>query len=188
MTELIAALLGLIVLFVLFLFPWLTVPMLLVVPVAKGGAEYYVPFFQSVDLTFVTCALAGAMGLWNLIRARRPGAPLAVPWGQFGCLLVLGSALLVGLAWTSAPTYGLRKAYRFLGIGVPFLLLPAFLVRTKEEGHRLIHGIIVTGALVAVAVVALPETYFAQIAYGRGYARGTVLGSSPVIPAVPAST
>ena len=129
MDILIAVIVGMVLIGALALFPWLVIPLLLIVPVIKGGAEYYIPFFQSVDLTLVTCFLAGVMALWSLIRRSRPAVPLAIPWKLLACLMVLALALAVGLAWTTAPTYGVRKAARFAGIGIPILLLPAFLIR-----------------------------------------------------------
>ncbi len=184
MYTVLAVLLGFLLFVALLWYPWLSVAVLLAVPIVKAGAKYYVPVFQQVDLTFLACALAGAAALWNLIRRLGHGAPFAVPWKQLACLLVLGLALFVGLAWTSAPTYGLRKAYRFIGICVPYLLLPTFFVRSRKDGHAMIRMIILVGTLAAVAVIALPRSYLAQITYGSGYARGTVLGSNPIIPAV----
>lgn len=185
MTILIATVLILTLLAVLTFSPWMTIAILLLVPVVKGGAEYYVPFFQtSMDLTFVTCLLAGVMALWNLIRRPHIAAPLSIPWKLLACMVVLALALTVGLAWTTAHDYGFRKAGRFAGIGIPFLLLPAFLIRSRHEARRAIHAVIATGALVAFAVLVLPQSYFAQQVYGRGYVRGTVWGSSPIIPSV----
>jgi O-antigen ligase len=185
MTILIATVLILTLLAVLTFSPWMTIAILLLVPVVKGGAEYYVPFFQkSMDLTFVTCLLAGVMALWNLIRRPHIGAPLSIPWKLLACMVVLALALTIGLAWTTAHDYGFRKAGRFAGIGIPFLLLPAFLIRSRHEARRAIHAVIATGALVAFAILVLPQSYFALQVYGRGYARGTVWGSSPIIPSV----
>jgi O-antigen ligase len=184
MLYLIATVIILFTLGVLLFFPWLVIAILLLVPVAKAGAEYYVPYFQRVDLTLLTCLLAGIVALWNVIRPRRVSAPLSIPWKLLACLVVLALALTVGLAWTSAPTYGLRKAARFAGIGIPFLLLPSFLIRSRAEAHRAVRSVIFAGTLTALAVVVLPPTYFAEVSFGRGYARGTVWGSSPVIPSV----
>ncbi len=177
-------LLIIVVLLVLIYAPWLALPMLLGVPLIKGAAEYYVPFFAGVDLTVLSCGLAGAMALWSLVRYRRQGASVQIPWKQCACLLVIGIILFIGLTWTSAPTYGLRKAYRFVGIGIPLLLLPIFLVRSKREAQRTITGVIAVGAVASLAVLLLPESYLGQTLYGRGYGRGTILGSSPIIPAV----
>ena len=46
----------------------------------------------------------------------------------------------------------------------------------------MIRAIIVVGTITAMIVIALPKSYFAEVTYGRGYARGTVWGSSPIIP------
>lgn len=183
MSILIATVSAILLLAGLILYPWIIVAVLLFVPVAKGAAEYYIPLFQSIDLTLATCLLAGVVALWNLVRAPRHGAPLALPWKAAACLMLLAFLLAVGLAWTSAPDYGFRKAARFAGIGIPFLLLPAFLIRSRREALRVIRIVIITGAVTALAVLFLPDTYFAQESYGRGYARGTVWGSSPIIPA-----
>jgi len=183
MSTVFAAIATVVLLAGLIFWPWVIVGVLLLVPVVKGAAEYYVPFFQNVDLTLITCALAGVLALWNLIRSPRQGAPLSIPWTALACLVVMIFALSVGLAWTSAPVYGFRKACRLAGISIPFLILPAFLIRSRADGLNIIRVIIVTGALAALAVVFLPDTYFAQEAFGRGYARGTVWGSSPIIPA-----
>ncbi|MEK6675147.1 MAG: O-antigen ligase family protein [Planctomycetota bacterium] len=165
-------------------FPWLAMAMLLSVPIVKAAAEYYVPIFQTVDLTLLTCAIAGAMGLWNLIRRPGQGAPFSFPWKPFFYLLILGVVLLVGVAWTTAPYYGTRKALRFLGIGIPFLVLPSFLVRSKKDGRGMFYMTIGVGLLSAIGVLVLPETFLSQATYGRGYFRGTFLGSSPIMAGV----
>lgn len=183
MSILIATLAAILLLAGLILYPWSIVGVLLFVPVAKGGAEYYVPLFQSIDLTLVTCVLAGIIALWNLVRTGRHGAPLTPPWKALAWLLLLAFSLAVGLAWTSAPDYGFRKATRFAGIGIPFLLLPTLLIRSRVEAARVIRIVVFTGFVTALAVLFLPDTYFAQETYGRGYSRGTVWGSSPIIPA-----
>ena len=188
MAILLATIITILLLAGLILYPWMIFGVLLLVPVVKGAAEYYFPAFQRIDLTLLTCLLAGMVALWNLIRAPRLGAPLTIPWKALACLVLLAFALAVGLAWTSAPDYGFRKAARFVGIGIPFLILPAFLIRSRHEAQRVVRVIIVTGALTALAVLFLPDTYFAQESFGRGYSRGTVWGSSPIIPASLAAT
>ncbi len=183
MATLIAAFAALVLLLLLLWCPWLSIALLLVLPVVKAGAEYYVPLFQQIDLTAAVCTSVGALALWNLVRRADRKTPLAIPWKLLGCLLVLGFALCVSLAWTSAPDYGLRKAYRFVGIGIPYLLLPCFLIRSEQDAQRTLRTIMVVGVLIAMAIILLPRTYLEQTVYGRGYLRTTVWASSPVISA-----
>lgn len=170
-----------------FVFPWLSHALLLSIPTVKAGAQYYIPFLAKYDLTVLACIVAGAAGLWNLLRSPHRSVRLALPWKQLGCMIALGIALAMGLVWTTAPEYGLKKVVGFLGIGIPYLLLPSFLIRSKREGMITIAMTALVGMAAACAILFLPETYLQRVTYGRGYIRSTVLGGSAIMPGVLAS-
>lgn len=164
-------------------YPWISVAALLLVPVFKVAASYYVPVFRTVDLTLAACAVAGVMAVWTYLRRSEHRADLSVPWAALICMSVIALDFAMGLLWTSAPDYGLRKVVRFTGIAIPYLLLPTFFVRTKKDGHRMILMVVLVGLLVATWLTVAPRSVLSEIQYSRGYSRGTVLGSGSNIPA-----
>ena len=133
-TSIITVTLILLFLLVGLFYPWVVMAALLATPVFKLALIFYLPFFQVVDLTAVVCALALILGLWNYFRRAHLGRPLMIPWPMLLCMVGLAAMLFAGLLYTTAPDYGLRKALRFAGISIPFLLLPSFYVRCKEDG------------------------------------------------------
>lgn len=166
------------------IYPWLAIAVLLVAPVLKVAAVYYLPMFRVADPTLVACALAGVMALWTYVR-RVPGSPmLHVPWPQLLCMTVIALVLILSLLWTTAPDYGARKAFRFAGIGIPYLLLPMFFVRSRKDGHRMLRMIVLVGLLVSLGMIMMPQSQLSSIRHGHGYGRGTFLGSDAIMPAV----
>jgi O-antigen ligase len=172
----------------LFIYPWLSIAMLLLAPIMKPGMEFYVPVLRTVDLTVLVCALSGTAGIAAYLRRGDSGSRLSLPWAQLSCMLVLGAAMLVGLFWTTGPDYGGQKTVSFMGIGIPFLLLPAFLVRSEKDAMRTITTVIVVGTLAAVAMIINPTSEVAALRFGRGYGRGTLFGSDANTPAIIIST
>jgi O-antigen ligase len=166
------------------IYPWLSIAVLLVAPVLKVAAVYYLPMFRTADPTLVVCILAGIMALWTYARRALANPVLNVPWRQLLCMLVIAAILCVSLLWTTAPEYGARKAFRFVGIGIPYLLLPMFFVRSRRDAHRMLWMIILVGVLVSVSMMVMPRSQLTTLRYGHGYTRGTLVGSDAVMPAV----
>jgi len=165
-----------------FLYPWVIMAALLATPVFKLALIFYLPFFRVVDPTALVCALALLLGLWNYFRRARLGRPLMIPWPMLLCMVGLAGMLFVGLLYTTAPDYGFRKALRFAGISIPFLLLPSFYVRCKEDGHAMIKMVILVGAVTALFLIWKQESEVARHVTG-GWGRTKVLGGAAGISA-----
>jgi len=164
-------------------YPHLAIALLLITPLVKAAAITYVPFFRSVDLTVIVNLLAGISGLWVYIRQRSQHFQLFIPYHMLLCLGIVFLVFLTGLLWTTAPNYGHQKVVRFIGIGLPYMVLPAFFVRSKQDGIRVLHIIIVISVLVALLLIAFPESHLSIARYGRFFGRGTFFGSDPNSPA-----
>ena len=97
----------------------------------------YVPYFKSepsvaalpVDPTLALGALLLGVILHRLAhgRYRRPSAALVVP------MLVIGVALVIGLAWTPDPSYGLQKVVKFWSVTLLATAAPFFLFETRRD-------------------------------------------------------
>lgn len=169
---------------VAFVYPWVMIAALFAAPVLKLGLTNYVPFFEKVDLTGLVCALAMIMGVWTYFRRARLHRPLMLPWAMLICMGVVAASLLYGLLWTTAPHYGQIKAVRFIGISIPFLLLPSFYVRSKEDGHRMILMIILVGVALSLTMVLFTGSALTEELRTRHWARRTtVMGTSPGVSA-----
>lgn len=181
-STIVAVMLVLLFLVASLFYPAIMVAALWAAPVFKLGLTYYIPFFQTVDVTALVCGAALVVGVWHYLRRGRMGRPLMLPWGMLGCLGGLALMLFVGLGHTTAPNYGLTKAVRFAGMGIPFLLLPSFYVRGKPDGHAMIRVLILVGAVTAGFLMCMQESRVAEHVEGA-YGRAKVLGGASGIAA-----
>ncbi|MCK8603936.1 O-antigen ligase family protein [Desulfoferrobacter suflitae] len=168
---------------ILIVHPWMAIGLLVMVPIVKVPAVNYVPFFGAVDLTVFANLLAASAAF--LAYARRPSKTMApqIPYPMLASLGVVVFVSLLGLLWTTAPQYGQQKLIRFVGIGLPYLLLPSFFVYTKGDAVRLLFLVIAISVVIALGLIALPNSHLAGVRYGFYYDRGTFLGSDPNTPA-----
>ncbi len=159
--------------------PWVMMFILMATPAFKLGLIYYVPLFQKVDFTALVCAMALLVGLWSYFRRAHLGRPLMLPWAMLFCMLGLALLLAVGLLHSTAPAYGRSKTVQFAGIGIPFLVLPSFYVRCKEDGHAMIRMVILAGIVVSVFLIGMQELEIGRRIQSGGPGRANVLGGSP---------
>jgi O-antigen ligase len=92
--------------------------------------------------------------------------------------------LTFGLLWTTAPIYGLRKLIRYIGLGIPLLLLPTLIIRTQKDGVNLLYIFITISLITAFILLFFPQTSLEVNRYGNYYGRKTFIGSDPNTPAV----
>ncbi|MCX5807662.1 MAG: O-antigen ligase family protein [Proteobacteria bacterium] len=167
---------------ILAVYPWSVFALLLMVPLIKMAATTSASILKSFDLTVLANILAGAVGLWAYKRT--PEKPrLHFPFKMLLCLVAVELVFMVGLLWTSAPNYGLQKMVRLGGIGIPYLLLPAFFVHSVEDGRKVLKVLIFVGAVVAAVLIVAPQGSQSVMRYGRLYGRSTFFGSDPNTPA-----
>lgn len=165
-------------------YPWFAIAMLLMVPLVKPAAVTYVPFFRFVDLTVLVNVVVGLVGIWAYMRSRDTNEKLYIPWSMLFCIGTVALVFVVGLLWTPAPDYGAQKLQRFMGIGLPFLVLPAFFIRSTRHGMGVLHILIIVSALVAFMLIFEPQSVLEAKRYGIHYGRRTFFGSDPNTPAV----
>jgi O-antigen ligase len=168
----------------LYFCPQIAIGILLMIPLVKAAALSSIPFFASVDLTVLANVLAGGIGIIVFLRNRNNYARLALPSYMLLCLGLVGFVFIIGMLWTTAPHYGLQKLTCFIGIGIPFLILPVFFIRSTRHGILLMYVLIVVGAVVALVLLFAPHSTLEVQRYGEHYGRSTFFGSDPNTPAV----
>ncbi|MEW6404933.1 MAG: O-antigen ligase family protein [Chloroflexota bacterium] len=164
--------------------PWMLFSLLLLVPIIKIVLTAYIPALQIIDPTPVACSAIGLAALWKWHRLRHNGNPVEIPWLMLCGLGTLGTMMIIGLEWSTAPDYGFRKAFRFCGIGIPFLLLPTFLIRERQDVAEFGRSILVAALVTTILIILFPQSELSVETYGETYARATPLGSDPIQPAV----
>ncbi len=164
--------------------PWMLLSLLLLVPVLKIALMNYIPALQVFDPTPITCGAVGLAALLKWYRLRRNGNPLAIPRLMLCGLIILGAMMVIGLLWSTAPDYGFRKTSRFCGIGIPFLLLPTFLIRERRDIRSFGRSIMYSALVAMILIVVIPQSDLSAERYGATYIRATPLGSDPIQPAL----
>ena len=97
----------------------------------------YVPYFKSepsvaalpIDPTLALGALLAGVVVHRLAqgRFRRPSASFVVP------TLIIGIALVIGLAWTPDPSYGLQKVVKFWSVTLLAMAAPFVIFETRRD-------------------------------------------------------
>jgi O-antigen ligase len=119
----------------------------------------YVPYFKSepsvaalpMDPTLALGALLLGVVVHRLAqgRFRRPSAAFVIP------TLVIGVALVIGLAWTPDPSYGMEKVVKFWSVTVLALAAPFFLFETRRD------LLVFLGSVAGIAALVAAITPFA---------------------------
>jgi|GEM_PF-4996318 len=176
--------LSLIAIIILLLIPAMGISMLLMVPLIKPAAVTYIPLFRTIDLTVMVNVIVALLGIWTYFRAKVIHRKLNIPWPLLISLVIIIVVFLIGLMWTTAPLYGEQKTIRMLGIGLPFLILPALFIRTNEHAMSVMRVLILVAGFVALVLLFGPDVNLHTERYGSYYDRKTFLGSDPNTPSV----
>lgn len=179
--SVIAVVLGILLLWILYKYPWLCISLLFWTPVIKYGAYSKIPFFRVVDLTMFVCVMAGIFGLRLHFRNKKHGLVSEFPTAMIVCILIITFILGFSLMWTTAPDFGQMKFMRVLLIGIPFLILPSLYITTEDDAKYILLSFVILAIITAFVMVFFPSHEIANDHYGGGgnYGRRTFMGSDP---------
>ncbi len=124
----------------------------------KFWVMYEMPFFRTVDYTLLVCLVAAVAALWNWIKSPQSEYKRYFPVSVLVMFLGISFSMAFSLAWTTAPNYGLQKTLYFTFIGIPYFLIPFFLIRNSKNAAGVINIILITAIIACSVSIIKPQT------------------------------
>lgn len=154
--------------------PWLALSAFWIVSIAKMSVLIHVPALRTLDVTAMAALIIVLTIIFTYITKGRVNAPIDKTFMYLH--LAYGMLMIISLAWTTAPGYGINKVLRFNVFSTIALAAPMILCYYPRNIRHVNTALVVIGLFTALWVVLFP-TYM----YGaRWQLRQTAFEGNPL--------
>ncbi len=183
MLAILVAVVALIILSIaIFKYPMLSLALFIMAGQLKAYLRFKFGFFRVVDVTVLFAILVLIAMTYSFVKSGgRWRDIISLPLCVY---LLLAGILLLGVAYTSAPHYGLEKSSRFATLGLIAFLAPVFFAHSMKDIRMMIWILVVIGIIFTVGTIIAPHAAVLR----EGGTRGGFMETDPLATAVQIGT